>query len=182
MYWPNCKYLCLAAKVVAQCFDDVTVRQVVYTPVQLLNCAPDVLVGSLLATFLWSARWASWRVRCLVRASPGVVLPHAMWPSFLKYWCHMLGQVSAMHGGDFGGHIREFLHALESLDDSGRLKHPRALISLSPPPTKAQVKAQKRKDNKEERLQRQLPLLINWFLQQAYTAISNFKYAFPLHC
>ena len=81
----------------------------------------------------------------------------------------MLGQVSSMHGGDFGGHICEFLHALESLDDSGHLKHPRALVSLSPPPTKAQVKAQKRSDNKEERLQRQLPL-INLFLQQGDTA------------
>ena len=48
----QCKYLCLAAKVVAQCFDDVTVRQVVYTPVQLLNCALDVLPGSPLATVL----------------------------------------------------------------------------------------------------------------------------------
>ena len=41
---------------------------------------------------------------------------------------------------------------------------------MSPPPTKAQVKAQKRRDNKEERLRRQLPL-INWCLQQGYTAI-----------
>ena len=166
----QCKYLCLAAKVVAQCFDDVMVRQVTYTPVHLLKCAPDVLLGSPLATVLWSARWASWRVRCLVRASRGALLLHAMWSLFFKYWCHMLGQVSAMHGGDFSGYIREFLHALESLDDSGRLKHPRALISLSPPPTKAHVKAQNRRDNKEERLQRQLPL-INSFLQQGYTAI-----------
>ena len=79
-----------------------------------------------------------------------------------------------MHGGDFGRHICEFLHSPESLDDSGRLKHPRALIFLSPPPTKAQVKAQvkaqKRKDNKEQHLQRQLPL-INWFLQQGYAPI-----------
>ena len=46
-----------------------------------------------------------------------------------------------MHGGGFGGNFHEFLHALESLDGNGRLKHPRTLISLSPPPTKAQVKA-----------------------------------------
>ena len=81
----QCKSLCLAAKVVAQSFDDVTVRQVVYTPVQLLNSALDVLLGSLLATVLWCARWASWRVRCLVRASRGAMLPHTMWSSFLKY-------------------------------------------------------------------------------------------------
>ena len=65
----------------------------------------------------------------------------------------MLGLVSPMHEDSFGGDITEFLHALESLDDSGILKHPRGLISLQPPLTKSHVKGQKRQNNKDERLQ-----------------------------
>ena len=65
--------------------------------------------------------------------------------------------VSSMHEDSFGSHIIEFLHALESSDDGGTLKHPRVLISLQPPLTKSQVKAQKHQGNKEERLQQQPP-------------------------
>ena len=82
----------------------------------------------------------------------------------------MLGLVSSMHEDLFGSHITEFLHPLESLDDNGTLKHPRVLISLQPPLTKSQLKAQKCQSNQEEHLQQQLPL-INWFMQQGYVAI-----------
>ena len=166
----QCKYLCLAAKIVSQCFADVTVPDVLYTPFELLAAPPVSLLQSSLSVVLWAARWASWRVRCLVRVRRGSVLPHAMWSYFIGYWRHMLGLVSSMHEDLFGSHNIEYLHALESLDDTRTLKHPGILISLQPHLTKSQVKAQQRQSNKEERLHQQLPL-IGWFLQQGYVAI-----------
>ena len=139
----QCEYLCLTAKIVSKCFADVTVRRVMYMPFELLVASPVIVLQSSLSAVLWAAHWASWRVRCLVRVRRGSVLPHAMWSYFIGYWWHMLGLVSSMHEDSFGSHIGEFLHALESLDDSGTLKHPRVSILLQAPLTKSRVKAQK---------------------------------------
>ena len=51
----QCKYLCFVAKVVNQCFDNLTVRQVMYKPVHLINPAPYVLLLSFLAMVTWSS-------------------------------------------------------------------------------------------------------------------------------
>ena len=119
----QCKYLCLVAKIVSQFFADVTVRDVLYTPFGLLAASPVILLQSSLSVVFWAARWASWRLRCLVRVRRGGVQPHAMWSYFIGYWPYMLGVVSSMHEDWFGCHITELLHALESLNDSGTLKH-----------------------------------------------------------
>ena len=51
------------------------VREVLYTPFELLAASPVILLQSSLSVVLWAARWATWRVRCLVRVTRGGVLP-----------------------------------------------------------------------------------------------------------
>ena len=96
--------------------------------------------------------WASWQVRCIVRSSRNTVVPHTLWSHFLSRLVFMIRRVASFHDQQYKAHLHDFLHALESFEDNGTLKHPMVLVELSEPVTKAQIRATRRKANKEERL------------------------------
>ena len=82
----------------------------------------------------------------------------------------MIRCVASFHDQQYKTHLHDFLHAFESLEDNGTLKHPLVLVELSQPLTKAQIRAKKRKANQEDRLQQELQRL-NWFLSQGYVLV-----------
>ena len=71
----------------------------------------------------------------------------------------MIRSVASFHDQQHKAHLHGFLHALESLEDNGTLKHPLVLLELSRPLTKAHMRAKKRKANKEDSLQQELQRL-----------------------
>ena len=166
----ECKYLKIAVKVISQCFADYRHGDDTLSLPQLTNSPPDVLLSAPVGPVVWFARWASWQVRCIVRSSRDTVLPHTLWSHFLSRWVFMIRCVASFHDQQYKAHLHYFLHALESLEDNGTLKHPLALVELSQPLTKAQIKAKKRKANKEDKLQQELQRL-NWFLSQGYVLV-----------
>ena len=144
------KYFCVAVHTASQCMGPATTDHGPETdPTTILWDQPELSLTTPLGITLWSAVWAAWSHRRMVKMNVRVV--HPSWDQFLTLWMKVLrGWEEHPTPTLPAGEISLLVHAVQSMKDHTVLQQPRVAVSntRSPPEalcTRAQTEKEIRK-------------------------------------